>query len=158
MTSEETVSTWAEDARVGSNVPHSITTTHPDNAPYAVGGQRLMNRYVFPGGDLPHAGLAVKAMQRAGLETPHIESLRRHCLRKLNLWVESFGARPGEIRKHIDDRRFRAWRVCLAGLAHAFEIDDVSVYQIVCHKCKRPAKRPLLSDRDLDPERRNESS
>jgi cyclopropane-fatty-acyl-phospholipid synthase len=129
---------------------HGITTTDPDNSPSVVGGQNFIDRYVFPGGELPHLGHAVKAMQEGGLETLDIECLRPHYVRTLNHWAESFEARSDEVRNHVNDERFRVWRVYLAGFAHAFSIGDVSIYQVVCHKAgKKPAAIPWLSRRHM---------
>ena len=44
-----------------------------------------------------------------------------------------------EVRKTVDDRRFRIWRVYLAGSSYGFERDWVSLYQVVCRKAGRSA-------------------
>ncbi len=41
-------------------------------------GHDFFNRYVFPDGELHEVGLVVSAIQRAGLEARHVESLREH--------------------------------------------------------------------------------
>jgi cyclopropane-fatty-acyl-phospholipid synthase len=129
---------------------HGITTTDPDNAPSAVGGRNFIDRYVFPGGELPHLSLALKAMREGGLEALDIESLRRHYVRTLNMWSQNFEEKTEEVRQYIDGERFRVWRLYLAGFAHAFDIDEVSIYQIVAHKAGKNAKTiPWMSRKHM---------
>jgi cyclopropane-fatty-acyl-phospholipid synthase len=131
----------------GIVINHGITTTHPDNSPRAIGARSFIGRYVFPSGDLPpHLSLLARATQKVGLETLDIENLRPHYVRTLELWGENFEAGTDEVRKYIDDERFRLWGLYLACLAHAFAVDDLSLHQMVCYKPgKAPAEISWLS-------------
>jgi cyclopropane-fatty-acyl-phospholipid synthase len=120
---------------------HGITTTDPDNGETAFGGGEFIEHYVFPHGELAHLGTVITAMQRGGLEVFDVENLRRHYARTCGIWAENFEDRAEEIRSLVDDRRFRIWRVYLAGCAYAFAQDWVSLYQVVCTKANRDAAR-----------------
>jgi cyclopropane-fatty-acyl-phospholipid synthase len=34
----------------------------------------------------------------------------------------------------VGEKTYRIWRVYLAGCAHAFDADEVSIFQIICQK------------------------
>jgi len=40
----------------------------------------------------------------------------------------------------VGERRWRIWRVYLAGCQWAFENDEISLYQVLCRKSGRPAR------------------
>ena len=73
-------------------------------------------------------------MQEGGLEVFDVENLRRHYARTCSIWAENFEEHAEQIRALVDDRRFRIWRVYLAGCAYAFAQDWISLYQVVCTK------------------------
>jgi cyclopropane-fatty-acyl-phospholipid synthase len=126
-------------AENGMAMNHGITSTDAEsgNSPYGSG--EFIERYVFPYGELPHIGLALKAMQEGGLEVLDIENLRRHYARTCEIWADNFEAKADEIKRLAGDRRYRIWSVYLAGCAYAFSRDWISLYQVVCVKAGRKA-------------------
>jgi cyclopropane-fatty-acyl-phospholipid synthase len=118
---------------------HGITSTDPGSGETACGGGEFIDRYVFPGGELPHLSLALHAMQEGGIEAVDVENLRRHYARTLRMWTDNYEANSVKLRQLVSEEKFRIWRVYLAGCAYAFENDDVAIYQIVGHKAGRPA-------------------
>jgi cyclopropane-fatty-acyl-phospholipid synthase len=138
----------------GLALNHGITSTDADIGATALGGGAFIDRYVFPDGELPHLGHALEAMQRGGLEVLDVESLRRHYARTLQLWLERFEERADAVRALVDEEKYRIWRIYLAGCAHAFEHDDVSVFQVVCRRAglsagALPWSRRYMYERDL---------
>jgi cyclopropane-fatty-acyl-phospholipid synthase len=121
----------------GLAMNHGITSTDFNNGETAYGGGEFIDTYVFPQGELPHIGQVLKTMQMGGLEPLDVENLRRHYAKTCGIWAENFEARADEIRKTVDDKRFRIWRVYLAGCAYAFEHDWISLNQVVCGKAGR---------------------
>lgn len=119
---------------------HGITSTDANDGETSHGGGRFIDRYVFPHGELPHIGTVLKTMQEGGLEALDIESLRRHYARTTGLWSQAFEANGEKLKTMVDDRRWRIWRVYLAGCQWAFEHDEVSLYQVLCRKAGRPAR------------------
>jgi cyclopropane-fatty-acyl-phospholipid synthase len=116
---------------------HGITSTDPQDGETRKGGGSFIERYVFPRGELPHIGTVLRTMQEGGLESYDVENLRRHYARTLGLWSEAFEARAERIRCLVDEKRWRIWRVYLAGCAWAFEHDEIALFQVLC----RPAER-----------------
>lgn len=119
---------------------HGITSTDPNDGETRHGGGHFIDRYVFPRGELPHISTVLRTMQEGGLEAFDIESLRRHYMRTTQLWSEAFEARAAQIRPLVDEKKWRIWRVYLAGCAWAFEHDEVSIYQVICRAAGQPAQ------------------
>lgn len=111
---------------------HGITSTDPQDGETPLGGGRFIHRYVFPQGELPHIATVLRHLQLGGLEAVDVENLRRHYQRTTQLWSDAFEARAEHIRTLVDERRWRIWRVYLAGCAWAFEHDQVAIYQVLC--------------------------
>jgi cyclopropane-fatty-acyl-phospholipid synthase len=120
---------------------HGITSTDPDSGATPLGAAKFIDKYVFPHGELPHISLALKDMQGAGLEALDVECLRRHYARTLTLWSENYEARSDAIRAMVDETTFRIWRIYLAGCAHAFSQNWVSLYQVLA--CKQGTSEQL---------------
>jgi cyclopropane-fatty-acyl-phospholipid synthase len=114
---------------------HGITSTDPNDGETALGGGSFIQHYVFPRGELPHIGTVLRTLQEGGLEAVDVENLRRHYQRTTQLWSEAFEANTAQIKPLVDERRWRIWRIYLAGCAWAFEHDEVALYQVLC----RPA-------------------
>lgn len=121
----------------GIALNHGITSTDPESGETPYGNGEFVERYVFPQGQVPHISLALKAMQQGGLEVLDVENLRRHYARTCGIWTDNFEAKADEIRHLAGDRRYRIWRVYLAGCAYAFNQDWISLYQVVCVKAGR---------------------
>lgn len=113
---------------------HGITSTDPGSGVTPLGAARFINKYVFPDGELPHIGLALREMQEGGLEALDVECLRRHYAKTLSLWSENYERNAEAIRAMVDETTFRVWRIYLAGCAQAFSQNWVSLYQVLACK------------------------
>jgi cyclopropane-fatty-acyl-phospholipid synthase len=127
-------------ANDGLMLNHGICTTNTDHRTARYGAGEFISQYVFPHGELPHIGAVLRAMQESGLETLDVENLRRHYARTCTLWADNFERNDERIRSLVDDKTYRIWRVYLAGCAHAFEHDWVSLYQVLCGKAGRASR------------------
>lgn len=113
---------------------HGITSTDPCSRSTPLGASRFIEKYVFPNGELPHISLALKDMQTAGLEALDVECLRRHYSRTLACWSANYENQGAAIRAMVDETTYRVWRIYLAGCAHAFSQNWVSLYQVLACK------------------------
>ena len=59
------------------------------------------------------------------------------------------------IKTLVDDKRYRIWRIYLAGYAYGFEQDWMALHQIVCGKAGPHASRLNWSRRYRYDQRRN---
>jgi cyclopropane-fatty-acyl-phospholipid synthase len=123
----------------GVAMNHGITSTDVNSGETALGGGDFIDKYVFPHGELPHVSLVLSTMQEGGLEAFDVENLRRHYAHTLGIWSANFEAQSETIRAMVGEKRYRIWRVYLMGCAHAFEVDDVAIYQVICRKAGRSA-------------------
>ena len=126
----------------GIAMNHGITSSDPNSGATPYGGGEFIEKYVFPHGELPHISLVLKTMQEGGLEAHDIENLRFHYAKTCGVWADNFEAKAETIRNMVDEKRYRIWRVYLAGCAYAFANDLIALYQVVCTKAGRRA--PLL--------------
>ena len=118
---------------------HGITSTdaHDGESPY--GGGRFIDRYVFPQGELPHISTVLRTMQLGGLEATDVENLRRHYAHTMACWSQGFEDKADTLKTLVDEKRWRIWRIYLAGCHLAFESDDIGLFQVLCRKSGRPA-------------------
>ena len=121
----------------GIAMNHGITSTDAESGETPYGNGEFIEQFVFPNGELPHLGLVLKTMQEAGLEAFDIENLRHHYARTCELWTNNFEEHAESIKLLAGERRYRIWRVYLAGCAYAFNKDWISLYQIGCVKAGR---------------------
>ena len=129
----------------GTVLNHGITSTASDSSESPFGGGDFIERYVFPHGELPHIGLVLKDMCAAGLEPVDVENLRPHYVLTLTHWVERFEAGEDQLRQIVGEKRWRIWRVYLAGCAHGFAHNWISIHQILAVKAGVGAL-PLTGD------------
>ncbi|WP_332879072.1 cyclopropane-fatty-acyl-phospholipid synthase family protein [Massilia sp. S19_KUP03_FR1] len=126
-----------------------ITRTRAENGATPYCGGDFIDEYVFPQGELVHLSSVVKAMQVGGLEVRDVENLRRHYARTCMLWNENFERNATSIAFMTDPRRFRIWRLYLAGCAYAFQHDWISLYQVVCGKAGQSPEQMAWSRRGM---------
>ncbi len=118
---------------------HGITSTDVNSGDSPYGTGEFIDKYVFPHGELPHLSVALRSMQEGGLEVMDVENLRRHYAKTCGTWVDNYEANSAAIKATVDDKRYRIWRVYLAGCQYAFQQDWISLYQVVCSKAGRDA-------------------
>jgi cyclopropane-fatty-acyl-phospholipid synthase len=111
-------------------------------------------RYIFPDGAPLHLSRVQAALERAGLETQHVEGFRDDYAETLRHWARRFD-------EHLDDairiggpERVRVWRLYLRGARRGFETGFTSVYQVRCSRpiAERRSEAPRLRSfrRDSD--------
>ena len=113
-----------------SRPAHTRRKTHRRFAPRTL-GRGFTDRYVFPDGELHEVGAVVSAMQQAGFEVRHLESLREHYARTLRCWVENLEAGWDEAVREVGPGRARVWRLYMAAAAVGFEQDDNQIHQVL---------------------------
>ena len=96
-----------------------------------LGVGEFIDRYVFPDGELPHVSLAIEEMSRQGFEVVDAESLRRHYALTCEHWSHGFEEALPRLRREVDDRTLRIWRLYLAGCALGFTRGWINIYQLL---------------------------
>jgi cyclopropane-fatty-acyl-phospholipid synthase len=103
-----------------------------------------LEKYIFPGGQLPALSEIVPAIERSGLIVTDVECLRLHYAATLAEWRRRFMARRNEACALYDERFCRMWEFYLAACEAAFRFQDVAVFQVQC--ARRQDAAPLTRD------------
>ncbi len=91
-------------------------------------------RFVFPDAAPLHLSRVQTAVERAGLETRHVEGLRLDYARTLREWTARLEANHAEAVRLAGPERMRAWQVYLRAARRGFETGFTSVYQVMATK------------------------
>lgn len=94
----------------------------------------FVGRYIFPDGDLIEVGAVISAMQHAGFEVRHVESLREHYGLTLHAWVDNLEQYWDQAVDLVGLRRANIWRLYLAGAARTFAVGNTGVHQVLAVK------------------------
>jgi cyclopropane-fatty-acyl-phospholipid synthase len=89
-------------------------------------------RYVFPDGAPLHLSRIQLALERAGLETEHVEGLRMDYAETLRHWAANIDTNLDEATRLAGPERVRVWRLYLRAARRGFESGFISVYQVRC--------------------------
>ncbi len=107
------------------------------------GPKSLIQRYVFPDGELQPLADVVCALQRAGLETRDVESMREHYGLTLRRWLGNLTTERDAVVAEVGEERARVWELYLLGSALAFEDADITIYQVLLTRLGAPHGLPL---------------
>ncbi len=110
---------------------HGITTNSLADGALASGIGDFVDEYVFPGGELVHVSRVMNEMASQGLEALDAECLRPHYARTLWHWVKRLETNAARAREIVGEKRYRIWRIYMAGSAHAFDRGWISLFQIL---------------------------
>jgi len=110
---------------------HGITTNSLDD--HALGSDigRFVDEYVFPGGELVHLSTVIGEMASQGIEVWDAESLRPHYAKTLWEWVKRLEGASERAQELVGEKRYRIWKIYMAGSAHAFDRGWISIFQIL---------------------------
>jgi cyclopropane-fatty-acyl-phospholipid synthase len=115
----------------GMVMNHGITTNSLEDGQLGSGIGEFVDEYVFPGGELVHVSRVINQMAAQGLEIWDAECLRPHYAKTLWHWVSRLEANAERARQIVGEKRFRTWRIYMAGSAHAFDRGWISLFQIL---------------------------
>jgi cyclopropane-fatty-acyl-phospholipid synthase len=91
-------------------------------------------RYVFPDAAPLHLSRIQLALERAGLETEHVEGLRSDYAETLRHWARNLDDNLDEATRLAGPERIRVWRLYVRAARRGFESGFTSVYQVRCRR------------------------
>ncbi len=94
----------------------------------------IINRYVFPDGQLDTVSNIQRAMEQARFEIADLEALRPHYALTLRHWVARLEAHHEQALEYVSESTFRIWRLYMAACALEFESGEIGVYQVLASK------------------------
>jgi cyclopropane-fatty-acyl-phospholipid synthase len=116
----------------GRLLNHAISRPWRARRRAAFARRGFIDRFVFPDGELLEVGSVVTAIQRAGFEARHLESLREHYALTLRAWSANL-ERDWEAAV-ADAGMARIWRLYIAASAVNFEDGNTRVHQVLAAK------------------------
>jgi cyclopropane-fatty-acyl-phospholipid synthase len=87
-------------------------------------------RYVFPDAAPLHLSRVLHALERAGLETHHVEDFRHDYEETLTHWIERLDSNLVEAERLAGPERLRVWRLYLRGARSGFTTGFTSLFQV----------------------------
>jgi cyclopropane-fatty-acyl-phospholipid synthase len=121
---------------------HGITAASLKSHGLGSGISEFVEDYVFPGGELEHISEVMQHATAGGLESLDAENLRPHYARTLWEWVRRLDAHHEEACRMISERKYRIWRIYMAGSAHAFDHGWLELWQVLAGKPLAPGVQP----------------
>ncbi|NCC21891.1 MAG: class I SAM-dependent methyltransferase [Alphaproteobacteria bacterium] len=117
-------------AKNGRAVVQTITMNERDYPRYRRGSD-FIRSHIFPGGMLPSPSGFERAARNAGLAPRDRFDFGPHYGRTLELWLDNFDRRTGQVKGlGYDDGFIRLWRFYLAACAASFRTGHIGVMQV----------------------------
>lgn len=114
--------------------PGGLMLLHTITGPLSRDTNPWIEKYIFPGGYIPAPEQLVMALPLHGMKLLHMESLRLHYARTLQLWLSRFQAVQDEVQTMFDARFVRMWTMYLRGSSAAFRGGDLDIHQLLVSK------------------------
>ena len=117
--------------------------------------QRLLAKYIFPGGELDHIGHTVEVMESQGFRVQDVEGWRDHYALTCKLWCRRLWENREEATRLVGRERFRLWLAYLAGVSFSLGDGSACLFQTVAtkhaskgHSGMPPTRRHLYETAD----------
>jgi cyclopropane-fatty-acyl-phospholipid synthase len=115
----------------GKVLNHGIAWVPPTDRGFHIGGD-FSERYVFPDGEVQNLSRMLLSLERAGLETLHVENLHNDYAETLRHWTQRLDENIDQARALAGEERLRVWRLYLRAARNGFETGQTAVYQMLC--------------------------
>ena len=95
---------------------------------------KVINRWIFPGGELDYLGLTATNLERWGFEVRDVETMREHYHLTLKAWSERLYARRDEAAAEAGLTRTRLWLLYFALSCMGFQRGVLCDFQTLSQK------------------------
>jgi cyclopropane-fatty-acyl-phospholipid synthase len=138
----------------GKVLNHGIAWVPPTDQGFHIGGD-FSERYVFPDGEVQNLSRMLLSLERAGLETLHVENLHNDYAETLRHWAMRLDENLEEATRIAGEERIRVWRLYLRAARNGFETGLTAVYQMLCsHPLTEPSSSAPRGLRHAEARRR----
>ncbi len=96
--------------------------------------QKVITRYIFPGGELDYIGLTATNLERHGFEVHDVEAMREHFQLTLEHWTARLHEHREKAAAEIGWARTRLWILYFSLFARSFERCTIGVFQTLASK------------------------
>lgn len=111
---------------------HGITTCNRWNNSSI--GERFIDRYIFPDGQLTLLSNLLTVAEAAGWEIVDVDAWRPHYAKTLQCWAKNFQAVRDQINTLIGERQAQLWQLYLIGCALGFKNNYMGIYQTLLRR------------------------
>ncbi len=111
----------------GRLLNHCITRHHNRRQPTGA----VLDRYIFPDGELTGSGRIITEAQNAGLEVVHEENFRKHYALTLAGWCRNLADHWDEAVEEVGEGTARVWGLYMAGSRLAFERNEIQLHHVL---------------------------
>lgn len=95
---------------------------------------KVINRWIFPGGELDYLGMTATNLERWGFEVRDVETMREHYYLTLKAWSERLYARRDEAVAEVGLTRTRLWLLYFALSCMGFRRSVLCDFQTLAQK------------------------
>jgi len=110
---------------------HTITTGKPNKTFTFLRWTHFIITKIFPGGRLPDPEQVMSHSRMANFETLHVESLRLHYARTLDIWASNLERNREEAMRVTSLETYNTYRKYLTSCAEHFRTGEINVYQFL---------------------------
>ena len=96
--------------------------------------QRLIAKYIFPGGELDHIGHTLESLEASKFHVHDVEGWREHYALTTRHWCQRLSARREEAIRLVGPERYRLWVAYLACVSTGFRDGTLQIFQVVASK------------------------
>ena len=96
--------------------------------------QKVITRFIFPGGELDYLGLTVTNLERHGFEVHDVEGLREHFQLTIEHWIERLYRNNEAAIREVGRVKTRLWLLYFVMFGRAFERGTIGVFQTFLSK------------------------
>ncbi len=111
---------------------HGITST--DQWQGSSVGERFINRYIFPDGELIQLTPMLQEAEKARWEVVDVDNWRPHYALTLRCWADNLAHAKTEAVQFIGEKLYNIWQLYLIGCAIGFERNQMGIYQTLLRR------------------------
>ncbi|MFP4254184.1 MAG: class I SAM-dependent methyltransferase [Halothece sp.] len=111
---------------------HGITSTYPWHGTSV--GERFINHYIFPDGELVRITPMLREAEEMGWEIVDVDNWRPHYALTLRSWADNLAAKKAEAVNLIGEKLYKIWQLYLVGCAIGFEKNQMAIYQTLMRR------------------------
>lgn len=96
--------------------------------------QRMLTKYIFPGGELDHIGHSLEVMESHGFRVSDVEGWRDHYALTCRLWCQKLWKNREEASRLVGPEKVRIWLAYLGAVSFALDDGSACIFQTVATK------------------------
>ncbi len=111
---------------------HGINSSVPHNGSSL--GERFIDRYIFPDGELATLSTILTAAEAAGWEVVDVDAWRPHYAKTLRCWAENFDRAFERGTAVVGERKALVWKLYLIGCSLGFQRNFMGICQTLLRR------------------------